>query len=670
MSVAWLAPKDVLQYLYVCDEGGRALRLDARTICIPPPMPLTNTSPIDEPVMWAGVLESLSELDVPSVEQKSDDQWYLKDASGAPKPVSHKEVARLRTEALKQSALNVLSLARVCRGWNVGLAGPIWRELCVHRWPSTAQMTVNADDFKRFFLRRSQPTHAIVTDMDSWDEKQQETIKDPGMLRIIRERPALVDALRAKMAASSSGFELNTSHVISQPYSDTALGGLVFLIDVFADGEQLLHRAYTGGPSVQTMLTVGYNEFDPAFITTTINGVEQPRPPPQPPTLQDDVRIRVSSLSRNPDGPKRVQDLQGMGCSWQFEAPLTAAWKTARLTASCALLQPATGKVINLVPEQILAKFDELWCDGPDFARDATHEKAPKAHFGCQEPECELENTEDEVYVYPVLHLLDKEPSDGTARVVLHFAAYGMEAYLIEPMDVRDILAGHGMIALDENDENDDDDHDELQMDDVDAPGSLGLPMAPPEVQRRHAKRPWTAEEDKLLGAAIMKYGTQRWVLVAGEVQHDRTGKQCRERWYNHLSPSVKKGGWTLEEDKIINDGVAEIGTKWSEIAKRLPGRTDNAIKNRYNSQLRKELRKVRNDRRKNADAPESAPVATFTPGHVIASQAAPPSGQSTGSTSSEGAPSPKRVRLATEAALATAAAAVAACTGAGSSTD
>jgi hypothetical protein len=109
-----------------------------------------------------------------------------------------------------------------------------------------------------------------------------------------------------------------------------------------------------------------------------------------------------------------------------------------------------------------------------------------------------------------------------------------------------------------------------------------------------NAKRPWTEEEDKRLLEAITQVGAQRWPLIATMVARGRAGKQCRERWFNHLCPAVKKGQWTEEEDRIIQDGVQELGKKWSEIVKRLPGRTDNAIKNRFNSLLRKVQRRAR----------------------------------------------------------------------------
>ena len=95
------------------------------------------------------------------------------------------------------------------------------------------------------------------------------------------------------------------------------------------------------------------------------------------------------------------------------------------------------------------------------------------------------------------------------------------------------------------------------------------------------AKRAWTEDEDKMLMETVEKFGAQRWSVIASHLV-GRVGKQCRERWFNHLCPEVKKGEWTEEEDRLIAEGVSELGTKWSEIVKRLPGRTEHAARNRY----------------------------------------------------------------------------------------
>jgi len=110
-----------------------------------------------------------------------------------------------------------------------------------------------------------------------------------------------------------------------------------------------------------------------------------------------------------------------------------------------------------------------------------------------------------------------------------------------------------------------------------------------------YAKRSWTESEDKLLVETVTKLGAHNWSRVASHLTA-RIGKQCRERWFNHLCPEVKKGGWTEEEDRLIAEGVAELGPKWSEVVKRLPGRTDNAIKNRYNSNQRRRQRQQRRE--------------------------------------------------------------------------
>merc|ERR1719271_951998 len=72
-----------------------------------------------------------------------------------------------------------------------------------------------------------------------------------------------------------------------------------------------------------------------------------------------------------------------------------------------------------------------------------------------------------------------------------------------------------------------------------------------------NVKRAWTEIEDKLLIETVEKYGAQRWSLIASNMT-GRVGKQCRERWFNHLCPAVKKGEWTEEEDQLIAERVGK----------------------------------------------------------------------------------------------------------------
>ncbi|KAL3751739.1 hypothetical protein ACJRO7_012556 [Eucalyptus globulus] len=105
-----------------------------------------------------------------------------------------------------------------------------------------------------------------------------------------------------------------------------------------------------------------------------------------------------------------------------------------------------------------------------------------------------------------------------------------------------------------------------------------------------HRKGLWTEEEDRLLLDHIRVHGPGRWNCIPKFTGLKRHGKSCRLRWLNYLSPAVKRGKFSEEEDDLIVRLHKLLGNRWSLIAGRVPGRTDNQVKNHWNTHLRKKL--------------------------------------------------------------------------------
>ncbi|CAN6330054.1 unnamed protein product [Urochloa humidicola] len=103
---------------------------------------------------------------------------------------------------------------------------------------------------------------------------------------------------------------------------------------------------------------------------------------------------------------------------------------------------------------------------------------------------------------------------------------------------------------------------------------------------------PWSSEEDARLRSYMERHGgaARSWMALPREAGLRRCGKSCRLRWLNYLRPGVRHGGFSPEEDRLICALHAAVGSRWSLIAAHLPGRTDNGVKNYWNTRLKKKL--------------------------------------------------------------------------------
>ncbi|KAJ4955950.1 hypothetical protein NE237_012733 [Protea cynaroides] len=133
---------------------------------------------------------------------------------------------------------------------------------------------------------------------------------------------------------------------------------------------------------------------------------------------------------------------------------------------------------------------------------------------------------------------------------------------------------------------------------------------------QRHKRGLWSPEEDDKLKNYIIQYGHGCWSSIPQKTGLQRSGKSCRLRWVNYLIPGLKRGLFTVQEEELVLTLHHMLGNKWSQIAQHLPGRTDNEIKNYWNSYLKKKVTKAEALEAQSSSSSQFLMDFTHTPTH------------------------------------------------------